>query len=208
MAGNDTSNGLARELTQAIDELETALHRTTEAAARIRELVPRVAAFSSLLDELEGVILSRRQELGDIGAEQPVSYSRPTLVVPNSTAHAPTAWAPKAAVPPTEQPWETPATAEPPETQQAGDETLTSFRLEFYSQPGPLDLRAVDEAVGEHPAVRDVALLDYDGRRATLKVWIEASASPADVQASLQERAQQLFGTENDVSIAALEDAA
>ncbi len=66
----------------------------------------------------------------------------------------------------------------------------------------------MDDAVSEHPAVRDVALLDYDGRKATLKVWIDGSASSSDVQSTLVERSAQLFGAGNDVTIVALEDAA
>ncbi len=85
---------------------------------------------------------------------------------------------------------------------------VTCFRLEFESRSGPLDLRIVDEAVGEHPAVRDVALLDYDGRKATLKVWIDGSATAADVQQSLLARGSKIFAVDNDVSIVATEDAA
>ena len=66
----------------------------------------------------------------------------------------------------------------------------------------------MDDAVSEHPAVRDVALLDYDGHRATLKVWIGPEASPSDVQDALKERASSLFSAEQDVTIVALEDAA
>lgn len=84
----------------------------------------------------------------------------------------------------------------------------TCFRLEFECQPGPLDLRAVDDAVGEHPAVRDVALLDYDGRRASLKVWVAAGTRPADVQSALTSRAMQIFGPEREVHVVALEDVA
>jgi hypothetical protein len=85
---------------------------------------------------------------------------------------------------------------------------VTCFRLEFESNPGPLDLRKVDDAVGEHPAVRDVALLDYDGRRATLKVWIAATSTPADVQNALKQRVTQLFPSGHDITIVALEDVA
>jgi len=231
MAPNDTPRGLATELSQAITELEASLERTAEAVAKIKDIAPRIAAVNSLLDELESVIRSGRQHFGGQQIEPPASIARPTLVVPNSTAHTPVA---RTAQPiPPRQLEETPpqrierdepqaaqATPAPqaalmqtPEREDArpqapSDEALISFRLEFHSQPGPLDLRAVDEAVGDHPAVRDVALLDYDGRRATLKVWIAAPSSPAEVQAALIERAPDLFGTENDVSILALEDAA
>lgn len=98
-----------------------------------------------------------------------------------------------------------PAIVEPAENRV---EELICFRLEFESRPGPLDLRTVDDAVSEHPAVRDVALLDYDGRKATLKVWITSLASPADVQQSLSDRAGKIFASGNDVTIVALEDVA
>lgn len=209
MTANDTNNGLANELTQAINELESSLRRTAEAATRIKELVPRVAAVNALLDQLETVIRSGREHFGAAEPET-ATYSRPTLVIPNSGGHAPTAWTPE---PQPETAEESPVGGtigtEPEEArQQPGEETLISFRLEFTSQPGPLDLRAVDEAVGEHPAVRDVALLDYDGRHATLKVWIAASTSPGDVQRTLQERTPELFGEENEIAIVALEEAA
>jgi hypothetical protein len=90
----------------------------------------------------------------------------------------------------------------------ADDVGVTCFRLEFESKPGPLDLRKVDDAVGEHPAVRDVALLDYDGRRATLKVWIAATSTPAEVQSALKQRVTQLFAPGHDITIVALEDVA
>ena len=89
-----------------------------------------------------------------------------------------------------------------------GTPGLTSFRLEFESKPGPLDLRAVDDAVSEHHAVKDVALIDYDGKKATLKVWIDESATPHDVQNALLEKAASLFGPENEVTVVAIEDQA
>ncbi len=100
------------------------------------------------------------------------------------------------------------AAREPSPFPSTGDSAVTCFRLEFESASGPLDLRRVDEAVAAHPAVRDVALLDYDGRRATLKVWIAATSTPSDVQQALKQRAADLFVPGDDVRIVALEDAA
>jgi hypothetical protein len=87
-------------------------------------------------------------------------------------------------------------------------EKLISFRLEVEASPGPLDLRAVDDAITSHEAVRDVALLDYDGRRATLKVWIAPPANPSEVQQALADRAGTIPSDGNRVSIVALEDVA
>lgn len=212
MPTNDTNIGLAGDLTDAIDKLQTALQTASDATATIRTLVPRVAATSSLFDELEAVIRSGRGQLGAPPAQdQPVAiYPRPTLVAPNGTHE------------PAREPWGEPsqshessapsavaiATEPSPAAKTNATESLTCFRLEFESTPGPLDLRTVDDAVSEHPDVRDVALLDYDGHKATLKVWIVATAKPEQVQESLTERATQLFGTSNEVSVVALEDVA
>jgi hypothetical protein len=193
MATNDIKTALAQELGEATDELQIALQRASDAASRIKGLIPRVSAVNALLDEIESVIQSGRQQMGGRAA-LPESFSRPTLVVPAEASHTTT-----------ERVDETAQEGEPGR-QSSGE--LLCFRLEFESRGGPLDLRAVDDAVGEHPAVRDVALLDYDGRKATLKVWIIDSASPTDVQESLTVRASQIFPDGADVTIQALEDAA
>jgi hypothetical protein len=197
MAPNQSQTALAQDLGEAIDELQLSLTRASDAATRIRGLIPRVGAVNALLDEIESVIHAGRQEFGAPRATLPDSFTRPTLVASEGA--------------PAEQPAPAPSPAwtnEPqPQATTTADE-LICFRLEFQSSGGPLDLRAVDDAVGEHPAVRDVALLDYDGRNATLKVWIVASVSPADVQGALSERAAEIFAPNGEVTIVALEDAA
>ncbi|HYM15888.1 MAG TPA: hypothetical protein VEZ14_10030 [Dehalococcoidia bacterium] len=201
----EPTNDLQRDLSQALGELQGALRQADAAAGAIQSLLPRLAAAGSLFDEMETLIRAGRERIGVTGTAPSPAYARPTLVA-----------APSAARP---TPVLEPAFGEPAESsardQAGGDDVAAAeepatvaFRLEFESQPGPLDLRTVDDAVGEHPAVRDVALLDYDGRRATLKVWIVDTARPAEVQDALRERAEQLFGTANDVTIVALEDVA
>lgn len=58
--------------------------------------------------------------------------------------------------------------------------------IEVERRDGPLDLRAVDRPVSGHPCVADVALLDYDGRRARFKVWTRSSDEAPDVGAALE----------------------
>jgi len=231
MATNDQPTGLDRELTWALDDLHAALKRATEATETIKGLVPRLAATGSLFDEIEALVRVGRQHIGTGDAATggaagaTASITRPTLVVPSQPAPRPApVLQPSASFTTPEaarDDWSpvletsgrsevTPATgaeaaADPP---PAPVEDLHCFRLEFESQPGPLDLRTVDDAVSEHPAVRDVALLDYDGHRATLKVWIGNEASPSDVQDALKARAASLFAADQDVTIVALEDAA
>lgn len=198
MTTNQQDTGIEQDLNRAIDELQTALQRAADAASGIRGMLPRVSAISGVFAQLEAVVQSGRQQFGGPTGAQPGSLSRPTLVGsgggPQRDAFVTPAFE-------SDPPIETVAAASP-------GADFACFRIEFESRPGPLDLRAVDEVVSEHPAVRDVALLDYDGRKATLKVWIERSADPDEVQSALIERADTLFGGENDVTITALEDAA
>jgi hypothetical protein len=194
MATNESTTALAQDLGEAIDELHAALGRASDAAGRIQGLLPRVGAVNALLDEIESVIQAGRHGIGGRSGPQG-AFTRPALV--------PT--------PETVRPSESEAAEDGPQPEQQGGPStgeLVCFRLEFQSSGGPLDLRAVDDAVGEHPAVRDVALLDYDGRTATLKVWIVPTVSPVEVQQSLSERAGQLFAGADEVTIIALEDAA
>jgi hypothetical protein len=212
MAMGEPRTELEAELGQAVDELHAALQRAADAATSIKTLLPKVGAISGLFDELDAVIRSGRQQIGQNAAASPTAFTGPTLVVPSAAARptpqpfAATEGAGESATM-GEQPVEVIGRETPESVQRAEAQGLTCFRLEFESRPGPLDLRTVDDAVSEHPAVRDVALLDYDGRKATLKVWIDGSASPGDVQSTLVDRSSQLFAG-NDVTIIALEDAA
>jgi hypothetical protein len=216
MPPTENTPGLEQELAQALGALESALQSAADAVASLRTMAPRLAASGSVLQEIEALVREGRQQAAATATTAERAFARPTLVVPSSKPHAVpvlrTATAPAAALP---------AAPLTPERQQApvqeerlrftapGSEPgTTSFRLEFESSPGPLDLRAVDDAVSDHPAVRDVALLDYDGRRATLKVWIAAGASPASVQEALIARSGELFPSGHTVTIVALEDAA
>ena len=219
MPSNDLTIDLERELTHALDELHDALQRASQATSNLKVLVPRLAATGALFDEIEALVHAGRHQIGAAGEERPQwSYPRPTLVVPSASTPRPPVLQPSAsfttpesAAGDIEDSW-SPVLEPAPEAAAplpgASDEALHCFRLEFESLPGPLDLRTVDDAVSEHPEVRDVALLDYDGRRATLKVWITGAATPADVQDALKDRASTLFAPDQDVTIVALEDAA
>jgi hypothetical protein len=201
---HDTQNGgIQREITAALDDLQGGLERAARAAGAIRELLPRVGALGSLFDELEAVVRSGRAQIGAIAPGQITPQARPTLMIPNAPGQpAAPSWDPTAdeRMEPAQQGDEAPAFQPTPD--------LVSFRIEFESAKAPLELRAVDDAIGEHPAVRDVALLDYDGRRATLKIWIDAATTPSDIEESLRERLPDLFGEGATVTITALDEAA
>ena len=219
MPSNDLTIDLERELTHALDELHDALQRASQATSNLKVLVPRLAATGALFDEIEALVHAGRHQIGAAGEDRPQwSYPRPTLVVPSASTPRPPVLQPSAsfttpesATGDIEDSWSPvlePAPQDAAPLPGADDVALHCFRLEFESLPGPLDLRTVDDAVSEHPEVRDVALLDYDGRRATLKVWITGAATPADVQDALKDRASTLFAPDQDVTIVALEDAA
>jgi hypothetical protein len=224
MSSSDHTS-LDSELTRAIDDLESALDHAADAAAELRRLVPKVAAIDAMLDELDSALHAGRQRLVD-GSADPSSTGRahqqPANGVPSRPLPRPFAAPVEPAA--STDPWSQVATtlqadaplsalgpasdgevAPPVHPDAAG---LVCFRLEFESRPGPLDLRTVDDAVSEHPAVQDVALLDYDGKHASLKVWIDSTATPATVQEMLLARASEIFGSDNDVTVVALEDAA
>ena len=69
------------------------------------------------------------------------------------------------------------------------------------SKGGSLDLKAVDSSVNENPAVVDVALLDYDGRQATLKLWINQSADPVGVRDALLGSLRRRLGDEGNAEV-------
>lgn len=167
-----------------------------EQQALANDLQRTLARLESSLEESAAVVADLRQLIpGFVGttpvhatparAPSPAGFGRPALLDTSARPTAATAPAPIASIPPR-------------------GEATTTFQLAFESSGDPLDLRAVDEAVSAHPAVRDVALIDYDGNRATLKVWIAASVRPSDVQDALRERATQLFPAGAGINVLAL----
>jgi len=219
MPGSNTAAHPEEDLADALDALSAALAAASEAAARIATLAPRLARAGSVLQEIEALVRTR-----DAAVAPATPQSRPILIAPARPRQRPAA-APEppastavvedergaSSAPDLAPIAPAPATAPAPLPEALAlpvDEPLTCFRLEFESAGPPLDLRVVDDAVGAHPAVRDVALLDYDGRRVTLKVWIAGDETPAGVQSALKADAPRIFGKAHDVNIVALEDVA
>jgi ribose 1,5-bisphosphokinase PhnN len=59
----------------------------------------------------------------------------------------------------------------------------------------------VDNAVNEQAAVRDVALIDYDGRQATLRVWVTGRENPESVRQALYQSLRSRLGDEDVADI-------
>jgi hypothetical protein len=178
---------LAEKLQSALLQLELALKEAATAAAAIRQLGPELVVIEQRVGRIEDAVEGRHVQAATSSPAPPT----PILRAAPAAADA----VPQAAL-------------RMPELRRPFEERLASFRLAFESEPGPLDLRSVDDAVSAHPAVRDVALLDYDGRRATLKVWIEASTPPSEIERALRDEAAHLFPAERGISILALSEVA
>ena len=62
------------------------------------------------------------------------------------------------------------------------------------SKGGSLDLKSVDNAVNENLDIVDVALIDYDGRQASLKLWVNPDIDVESVRGSLIQALRQQLG--------------
>ncbi len=85
--------------------------------------------------------------------------------------------------------------------QRFGPSSNSCLRLEVASRTGSLDLKAVDGSVSENPAVLDVALLDYDGRQATLKLWVNDSSDPEGVRDAVISSLRNHLGDESQAIV-------
>lgn len=201
----EPSPALHEELDFALRALESSLAEAGRAVSIVRSLLPRIAALSETVGDMEAAMFRARQRLErPIAGAQNAPTSHPTLSrVPPSQ-------------PPVEFPTPTPA-PEPsltPETAPSYDEVAESddepassktpshcLRLDVRSKSGSLELKAVDDAVNENASVVDVALLEYDGRNATLRVWIETSAEPETVRQALLDSLQRNLAGHQDADV-------
>lgn len=189
-------SSIVAELGRRLEILETGLGEATRGAAEIKALLPRVAALEAVLGDLEATMARVRQQIRSADAPQAETAPSPAL---RSVPRA--------------EPAEAPPTAEEGPAEAAGpaEPARRCFRLEVEADQGSLDLKAVDRSVSENAGVVDVALLDYDGRRASLKIWVEQEAEPEQVQSALLERLKANLGAEGEsgeVSISLSEEPA
>jgi hypothetical protein len=198
-ATNPESPALHDELDFALRSLESSLAEAGRAVSVVRSLLPRIAALSEAVGELETAMTRARQRLGGAASYSPPAI-QPTLsaVPPTQPVEFP---APAPAVEPSVTPEPEPSIDE---VTAKIDELATSstpshcLRLDVRSKSGSLELKAVDDAVNENTSVVDVALLEYDGRNATLRVWIETSADPETVREALLDSLQRNLAGHQD----------
>jgi len=188
----NTSNFL-RDFESTLGALDSALNEAVQAVSAIRAFVPQISALAQVVTTIESAVTQARQNMDIAPIAQPTASVAPA---------APVIPAALRAVEPA------PAVDDTPEPQQesgrSGQPTATGtecLRLSVTKTSGPLDLKMVDNAVNEHPEIVDLALLDYDGRQATLKVWVAGSTDRQALQRSLTEDLLERVGDGAEVKI-------
>ncbi len=167
------------------------------------ELVPRsepvleTSRDETALDEVAAEVPSDDAALHEVVAEAPVDEETSDEVAGEATDQPP---ANSATL---EMPHgETPTNGAPAKAEDQHEEGGSlCLRVEVWAKSGSLDLKAVDRSINETPAVADVALLDYDGRSATLKVWVDASDSPAEVRRVLLESFRRHLAEQGETEV-------
>ena len=178
---------VAGELDAALATLESALATAGGAVGAIRDALPQVAALAAGVGEMEAAMARVRQQLGASSGAPPLRSVQPQVQPQDTPAASP-------------EPDEPPPSVEEDQT-EAGGRVSHCLRLDVSTRASSLDLKAVDGSVNENSAVVDVALLDYDGRHATLKIWIEASADPNAVREALLESLQRHLADDEDAEV-------
>ena len=193
---------LAAQLDGALASLESALAQAGQSVTIIRTNIAQISTLAKAVREMEAAITLARQNLSLPLAARQATDTPPLRAVPQPEPVAETI-APEPVAETTEQP-EPVAEATAPEPvagttapePAAGEAASHCLRLSVQSKSGSLDLKAVDRSVNENPAVVDVALLDYDGRKATLKLWVNESADPIGVREALLGSLRRHLGDE------------
>ena len=169
---------LISEMETALTRLESALVEASRSITTIRTCIPQISALVEVVNTMESAMSFARQRLG----AGPTAETTPLWAMPQQPAVQPS-----------------------PEPESVGTESATPsqycLRLRVGSKVGSLDLKAVDTAVNEQAAVRDVALIDYDGRQATLRVWVTGTEGPESVRNMLYQSLRSRLGDEDVADI-------
>jgi len=191
-------SNLARQLDDALTALERALAEAGSAIAAVRGSIANVVA----LEEWSHALQARVGEM-----EAAMIRARESLSVPLSAGPQETpAWHLRPVTS-----WEADEDEEStrvaaPAASEIEDEPAASatrgpvtrcLKLDVSRKVGSLDLKLVDSAVSESPGVADVALLDYDGHQATLRLWIAEGEDPDAVCETLVKSLRSRLGGES-----------
>ena len=176
---------LVSDLENALTRLETALTDAGRAIVTIRNCVPQIGALIEVVNTMESAMSFARQRLGTgSAAESPLHAVPQQQPLPAATPQPEREAAPEP---------EPDFSTEPAVTTTGAPQTYC-LRLHIGSKVGALDLKAVDNAVNEQQSVTDVALIDYDGRQATLRVWISGAGDAEEARKALGESLRSRLG--------------
>jgi hypothetical protein len=167
-------SSLAGDVDTALATLDAALVDARRAVDVIRSSLSQIAGLERRVREMEAAMSRALESLTAQMEQTPrpagISQLRPVAV---------------------ETPQQLAAAIEP---QPAPARVSHCLRLTVQSKSGSLDLKAVDGAVNDNQDVVDVALLDYDGREATLKLWINPEVDTEGVRQALLESLKNELG--------------
>jgi hypothetical protein len=152
----EQSTGIVQRFEENLLALDRALTEASAAVSALRLQVPQMNQLAEMVATIESAIESARRAAGTPEHIPPAAVIAPLEPVP-------------AASPPTSVYETEPATSSTP------SEQADCFRVQVHRLSGSLDLKAVDAVINEKREIVDVALLDYDGRQATLKVWVSGT---------------------------------
>jgi hypothetical protein len=205
-------SSIGTELDQALSTLDLALLEAGRSVATVREHVAQVVELAERSRAMEAAMSRAREQLAvsfDNGGATPPLRAVPSLgpieeiaapvMEPDAQPDRDSANSGAVATP--ESPRTDPIPAPDPSAK-----TSRCLRLAVSSKSGNLDLKEVDSSVNENPAVIDVALLDYDGRQATLKLWINEAADPDGVRDALLSSLRNHLGEKDTELSIELED--
>jgi hypothetical protein len=159
--------GVLADVEASLEALESSLTAAGSAGGALRASLSKVAVLARTVDEIEAVLANARHQLAPL--PPPSAFSQ------DAAGSDPA-----------------PEIATPTSAAEASPESYCLL-LELTMRRGTLDLKTVDSAVNEHDAVVDVALLDYDGNRASLQVWVDPAADPGVVREALLESLDERF---------------
>ena len=191
---NINTTSFIRDFESTLGALDAALTDAVRAVSTIRAFVPQISALAQVVVTIESAVTQARLNVDAAAIATPAAYASP------ASAMAPPA--PPTATLRTVEPTPQVRTAlEPQEERRTPAAGSQCLRLQITKTSGPLDLKTVDSAVNEHPEIVDLALLDYDGRQATLKVWVSGSTDRQELQQSLTEDLLARVGEGAEVKI-------
>lgn len=218
---------LDSRVSTAVEEIQGALEAALGATRDLAEWVERLRTLSAFMRQVESGLVEVRHQLewpsegawpvavrsavprGEVPKAEEPSSPQPAAAEPELGQERPEAALETPEVDGAPEPSGTAVVAEgeqPPESDEeepsrqvpSAAETDGSIRLEIESTGANIDLMVVERALRETPGVADVDLLDYAGKRATVRITLtdgeetEETGDPERLAGQVQVRLSKL----------------